>query len=53
MKRLVCELTGEIPHLRSSLLHAMANVQPRHLLDPASPAAKPRQEMNRESGRSG
>jgi len=34
MKRLVCELTGEIPHLRSSLLHAMANVQPRHLLDP-------------------
>ena len=34
MKRLVCELTGEIPHLRSSLLHALANVQPRHLLDP-------------------
>jgi tRNA 2-thiocytidine biosynthesis protein TtcA len=34
MKRLVRELSGEIPHLRSSLRHALANVQPRHLLDP-------------------
>ncbi len=32
MKRLVNELTAEIPHLRSSLLHAMGNLQPRHLL---------------------
>ena len=34
MKRLVRELSGEIPHLRSSLLRALANVQPRHLLAP-------------------
>jgi len=34
MKRLVRELSAEIPHLRSSMLRAMANVQPRHLLDP-------------------
>jgi tRNA 2-thiocytidine biosynthesis protein TtcA len=34
MKRLVRDLAVEIPHIRSSLLRAMANVQPRHLLDP-------------------
>jgi tRNA 2-thiocytidine biosynthesis protein TtcA len=33
VKRLVKELSGEIPHLRGSLLGALANVQPRHLLD--------------------
>lgn len=34
MKRLVRELTAEIPHLKQSMLRAMRNVQPRHLLDP-------------------
>ncbi len=34
MKRLVKDLAAEIPHVRRSLLRAMANVQPRHLLDP-------------------
>jgi len=34
MKRLVRELELEIPHLKRSMLRAMANVQPRHLLDP-------------------
>ncbi len=34
MKQLVRELETEIPHIRSSLLRAMGNVQPRHLLDP-------------------
>jgi len=34
MKRLVGELEQEIPHVRRSLLRAMGNVQPRHLLDP-------------------
>ncbi|MBW6510842.1 MAG: tRNA 2-thiocytidine(32) synthetase TtcA [Desulfuromonadaceae bacterium] len=33
MKRLVKELTTDIPHLRRSVLHALGNVQPRHLLD--------------------
>lgn len=32
MKRLVRELEGEIPHLKRSMLRAMGNVQPRHLL---------------------
>jgi tRNA 2-thiocytidine biosynthesis protein TtcA len=34
MKRLVRELEGEIPHLKQSMLRAVRNVQPRHLLDP-------------------
>jgi tRNA 2-thiocytidine biosynthesis protein TtcA len=34
MKRLVRELEVEIPHLKRSMLRAMANIQPRHLLDP-------------------
>jgi len=34
MKRLVRELEAEIPHLKSSVLRALRNVQPRHLLDP-------------------
>ncbi len=33
MKRLVKELSSEIPHLRGSLIGALSNVQPRHLLD--------------------
>jgi len=33
MKRLVGQLAQEIPQLRRSLLGAMGNVQPRHLLD--------------------
>jgi tRNA 2-thiocytidine biosynthesis protein TtcA len=33
MKRLVKELSGEFPHLRGSLIGALGNVQPRHLLD--------------------
>lgn len=43
MKWLTRELEAEIPHLKSSLLRAMANVQPRHLLDPCisrSPVCK-------------
>jgi tRNA 2-thiocytidine biosynthesis protein TtcA len=34
MKRLVHELEEEIPHLKRSMLHAMGNIQPRHLLNP-------------------
>ena len=34
MKQLVREMETEIPHLKSSMLRAMGNVQPRHLLDP-------------------
>jgi tRNA 2-thiocytidine biosynthesis protein TtcA len=34
MKRLVRDLEGEIPHLKRSVLQALRNVQPRHLLDP-------------------
>ncbi len=33
MKRLVREMTEEIPHLRRSMIGALGNVQPRHLLD--------------------
>lgn len=33
MKKLIADLSLEIPHVRQSLLRAMANVQPRHLLD--------------------
>lgn len=33
MKRLLNELEREIPHVRSSMLKALSNVQPRHLLD--------------------
>jgi len=36
MKRLVRELEGEIPHLKRSMLRAMGNLQPRHLLDPCA-----------------
>ncbi len=46
MKRLLHDLEQEIPHIRSSLLTALSNVQPRHLLDTslidesASPAVR-------------
>lgn len=33
MKRLLKELEQEIPHVKNSLLAALGNVQPRHLLD--------------------
>jgi tRNA 2-thiocytidine biosynthesis protein TtcA len=35
MKRLLTELEKEIPNVKSSLLKAISNVHPRHLLDPA------------------
>jgi len=33
MKQLLTELQQSIPHVKRSLLRALANVQPRHLLD--------------------
>jgi tRNA 2-thiocytidine biosynthesis protein TtcA len=33
MKRLITELEKDIPHIRQSILRALSNVQPRHLLD--------------------
>lgn len=33
MKRLIKELQADIPHIKSSLLKALSNVHPRHLLD--------------------
>jgi tRNA 2-thiocytidine biosynthesis protein TtcA len=35
MKRLLKELQADIPHIKSSLLKALSNVHPRHLLDPS------------------
>ena len=35
MKRLVADLEREIPHVRASMLTALGNVAPSHLLDPA------------------
>lgn len=34
IKRLLKEMESDIPHLKSSLLKAISNVHPRHLLDP-------------------
>ena len=34
IKRLIAELEGEIPHIRSSMLTALGNAIPSHLLDP-------------------
>jgi tRNA 2-thiocytidine biosynthesis protein TtcA len=41
MKRLLGDLEQEIPHVKSSLLKALSNVQPRHLLDRRFQAAPP------------
>ena len=35
MKRLLTDLQADIPHVKSSLLKALSNVHPRHLLDPS------------------
>lgn len=35
MKSLLNDLQSEIPNVKSSLLHALSNVHPRHLLDPS------------------
>jgi len=35
MKRLVADLEREIPHVRASMLTALGNVAPSHLLDPS------------------
>ena len=34
MKKLISDLCAEIPHIRQSMIGALGNVQPRHLLDP-------------------
>jgi len=34
IKKLLAELEQQIPHIKKSMLNAMRNVQPRHLLDP-------------------
>jgi len=41
MKRLLADLQQDIPHVKSSLLKALSNVQPRHLLDRRLQAALP------------
>ena len=53
IKRLVAELEKEIPHVRSSMLTALGNVIPSHLLDPRlydfrRLAPVPREEIERE-----
>jgi len=35
MKRLLTELQVDIPHIKNSMLKALSNVHPRHLLDPS------------------
>ena len=35
MKRLLTKLQADIPHIKQSMLKAMSNVHPRHLLDPS------------------
>lgn len=41
MKRLLTELQQDIPHVKSSLLKALSNVHPRHLLDRRLQVASP------------
>lgn len=40
MKRLIAELSRDIPNIRSSMIKALANVQPRYLLQDALARAK-------------
>jgi len=44
IKRLLSELQGEHPNLKSSLLNALTNVRPTHLLDPRLTKNAPRSE---------
>jgi tRNA 2-thiocytidine biosynthesis protein TtcA len=41
MKRLLTELQQDIPHVKNSLLKALSNVHPRHLLDRRLQASQP------------
>jgi tRNA 2-thiocytidine biosynthesis protein TtcA len=41
MKRLLTELQQDIPHVKNSLLKALSNVHPRHLLDGRLQASPP------------
>ncbi len=41
MKQLLKELEKDIPHIKNSMLKAISNVHPRHLLDRSLPAALP------------
>jgi tRNA 2-thiocytidine biosynthesis protein TtcA len=41
MKRLLTELQQDIPHVKNSLLKALSNVHPRHLLDGRLQASSP------------
>ena len=41
MKRLITELQQDIPHVKNSLLKALSNVHPRHLLDGRLHLAEP------------
>jgi tRNA 2-thiocytidine biosynthesis protein TtcA len=41
MKRLLTELQQDIPHVKNSLLKALSNVHPRHLLDRRLQASSP------------
>jgi len=50
IKKLITELAREIPHIRSSMIKALANVQPRYLMDGrftpfAGPAAAASQDV--------
>jgi tRNA 2-thiocytidine biosynthesis protein TtcA len=44
MKKLISTLEKEIPDIRHSLIGAMGNIEPRHLLDPRFNALLPRGE---------
>ena len=44
VKRLVDELSKDIPHVRNSILSAMGNLHTTHLLDPRFPSSPPTSE---------
>jgi tRNA 2-thiocytidine biosynthesis protein TtcA len=46
VKRLVDELSKDIPHVRNSILSAMGNLHTTHLLDPRFPTAPPQTEAS-------